>query len=303
MWIFTRYGFFSTVCARHGNGSAGNPVDSDCIMVRARVRSHLECLLQRFLEPLQMSADDIQQFTGSDYPFRIFVRKSTWLQVMEILVAEMDYDNFKSDVAEHLAWVGRHYETALHDVWGTMRGLEEAEKKHPSKIDLDAAPLRPRTAVGQDWKTHSLPKKRAILRPQRVYTALEMRQIRKGLIPQQMEDKWFAYWADETLFLHRSWTGFCIYVVRFGRCGDAYEIISAEANRHPKQYTEVCDARDAKMLCWLIDLLLLGKYPEYPSGESDSEAAAVEQWHQVGPIMFGPAGTPSSEEAGENSRE
>jgi hypothetical protein len=118
-----------------------------------------------------------------------------------------------------------------------------------------------------------------------------------------MEEKWFAYWADETLFLHRSWTGFCIYVVRFGRCGDAYEITSAEVNRDPDQYAEVSDAGDAKMLCWLIDLLLLEKYSEYPADGSDSEATAIEQWRLVGPSMFGPAVEPSSDETDESRRE
>src|SRR5436305_641101 len=34
MWIFTKHGFFSAVCAREGDGSHGRPVDPDRIMVR-----------------------------------------------------------------------------------------------------------------------------------------------------------------------------------------------------------------------------------------------------------------------------
>lgn len=37
MWLFTRYGFFSVVCARQGDGSHVMPVDPDRMMVRARV--------------------------------------------------------------------------------------------------------------------------------------------------------------------------------------------------------------------------------------------------------------------------
>jgi len=33
-----------------------------------------------------------------------------------------------------------------------------------------------------------------------------------GLVPEEIEDKWFIYWEDDTLFFHRSWTGNCIYV-------------------------------------------------------------------------------------------
>jgi len=35
MWIFTKYGFFSAVCARKGNGKHGQAVDPNRIMVRA----------------------------------------------------------------------------------------------------------------------------------------------------------------------------------------------------------------------------------------------------------------------------
>lgn len=35
MWLFTKYGFFSAVSAREGDGSHGRPVDPERIMVRA----------------------------------------------------------------------------------------------------------------------------------------------------------------------------------------------------------------------------------------------------------------------------
>ena len=47
MWLFTKYGFFSAVCARQGSGHHGQPVDLNRIMVRARLRTHLEALKDR----------------------------------------------------------------------------------------------------------------------------------------------------------------------------------------------------------------------------------------------------------------
>ena len=38
MWLFTKHGFFSAVCARQGNGKHGQHVDPRRIMVRARVQ-------------------------------------------------------------------------------------------------------------------------------------------------------------------------------------------------------------------------------------------------------------------------
>ena len=40
------------ICARQGDGSHGQPVDLDRIMVRARVRSHLQALKERFSDLL-----------------------------------------------------------------------------------------------------------------------------------------------------------------------------------------------------------------------------------------------------------
>lgn len=35
----------------------------------------------------------------------------------------------------------------------------------------------------------------------------QMQFIRAGLIPKEMEDKWFVYFEEPFLYLHRSWTG------------------------------------------------------------------------------------------------
>jgi hypothetical protein len=123
MWIFSRYGFFSADCARQGQGEYGQPVDPDRIMVRARLRAHLENLQQRF--PDLLGALEIQQFEGTDYAYRIFIGKTVWAQVMAALADDIDYDNFKSAVARHLGSEGAAYEHALHDVWGTMYGLQQ----------------------------------------------------------------------------------------------------------------------------------------------------------------------------------
>ena len=49
----------------------------------------------------------------------------------------------------------------------------------------------------------------------RVFSPQDMDRIRRGVVPEAMEDKWFIYWKEGMLFFQRSWTGFCIYVVRF----------------------------------------------------------------------------------------
>ena len=122
MWAFTRYGFFSAVCARQGNGKHGQPIDPNRIMVRARVRAHLESLKMRFGDLLGPCG--IEEHTGTDYAFRIFVAKPVWVQVLAALAEETAYDNFKSEVTRHQGRKGAAYERALHEVWHAMHKLQ-----------------------------------------------------------------------------------------------------------------------------------------------------------------------------------
>ena len=123
MWIFTKHGFFSAVCARQGDGRHGQPVDPDRIMVRGRMRSHLEALKERF--PDLLGQCEIREFAGTDYAYRLFVDKPVWSQVLAGLAEETDYDNFKSEVARHQGSAGAAYEHSLHEVWSVMNRLQK----------------------------------------------------------------------------------------------------------------------------------------------------------------------------------
>ena len=123
MWLFTKHGFFSVVCARQNNGGYGEPIDEHRLMVRARVRSHLLSLQEQF--PDLLANCEIRQYPNTDYAFRLFVSKAAWSEVVKGLVQETDYDNFKSAVAQHLGGAGKDYQEALHDTWGVMYRLQQ----------------------------------------------------------------------------------------------------------------------------------------------------------------------------------
>jgi hypothetical protein len=123
MWLFTKYGFYSAVCARQGDGGHGQPVDPNRIMVRARLRKHLEALKGQF--PDLLGGSEIKEFAGTDYAFRIFVDKPVWSQVLVDLTEDMDYDNFKSEVARFQGRDGADYEHSLHEVWSVMYTLQK----------------------------------------------------------------------------------------------------------------------------------------------------------------------------------
>ena len=125
MWLFTKHGFFSAVCSRQGDGKHGQPVDPNRIMVRVRLRSHLDALKERF--PDLLGQCEIREFVGTDYAYRVFVEKPVWSQVLVGLNEELDYDNFKSEVARFQGSKGVEYEHSLRKVWSVMHQLQSGE--------------------------------------------------------------------------------------------------------------------------------------------------------------------------------
>lgn len=147
-----------------------------------------------------------------------------------------------------------------------------------------------RNAVQSDWQNEPLPMSRATVRLDHRFRKEEMAKIRRGLVPQEMEDKWFIYWSDDTLYLHRSWTGFCIYAVRFESLQDGgARMAEAQVNRDPEQYRETSDAIDADTLLMLVKTLLLRQAPDLPGGgrSTPSAANALAQWALLGRASLG----------------
>jgi hypothetical protein len=67
------------------------------------------------------------------------------------------------------------------------------------------------------------------------FSADDMQRIQYGFIPQTTADKWFMYYEENTLFIHRNGTGYCIYKARFERKGEQYVIQQVIVNRDPLQ--------------------------------------------------------------------
>lgn len=123
MWVFTVYGFYSAVCARIGNGERNQPIDHNRMMVRSRLKAHLNNLKNAF--PDILGNCEIETSTGTDYKYRIFIDKSTWTTVLEKISENITYDNFKSAVAKNRGDGSAAYEHSLHDVWSTMYDIQK----------------------------------------------------------------------------------------------------------------------------------------------------------------------------------
>jgi hypothetical protein len=86
-------------------------------------------------------------------------------------------------------------------------------------------------------------------------TAEQFENISCGLIPEEMEDKWFAYVEGHTLFLHRSWTGTCIFRVELRPVLGGYIVSSAEVNNDPEQHRPRHVDKEISLVNRLIEYL------------------------------------------------
>ena len=116
--------------------------------------------------------------------------------------------------------------------------------------------IKNRPAVKSDWETLPMPFRCAHFTLKRTFSEEEMAALRHGNIPQEMEDKWFFYMENEKLYAHRSWTGCCIYIVRF-RKNNVHQVT---VNREPSQYTCTSINEDREQL---NDLLNWWSKPSY----------------------------------------
>jgi ADP-ribosyl-[dinitrogen reductase] hydrolase len=66
------------------------------------------------------------------------------------------------------------------------------------------------TATKETWKNIPIDNPKRIV-IDLIFTVKQFSKLILGLIPQQMEDKWFIYYEKERLYFYRSWTGNKIY--------------------------------------------------------------------------------------------
>jgi len=105
--------------------------------------------------------------------------------------------------------------------------------------------------------------------------ARQAARVRQGFIPAQMEEKWFAYFENNTLYQHRSWTGYCIDQTHFVEEGEGLRATHAEVNRDFGQYQNTDDAEDIERITNAIQCLS-NLSPGASSKMEDSFAAAMQ---------------------------
>lgn len=111
-------------------------------------------------------------------------------------------------------------------------------------------------AQKHDWETEKMPLETETFSMEIELSESEYEQLQNGIIPQEMEDKWFIYFEEDTLYIHRSWTGFCIYILEFPKDFQKSKRFSVIVNRNVKQHLETDIEKDKIMITILINQLV-----------------------------------------------
>lgn len=126
MWIITPLGFFSIV-QKPADEAAGT------LTVRARVRSDLEALQAAVLPGL----GKITESKSADYRFRATALRPLVEAAMAKLTAQLDYSNFKSQVAKVQ---GAKRANLYHDVWDVLHRMQGDPAYEAKPLKADAKP-------------------------------------------------------------------------------------------------------------------------------------------------------------------
>ena len=117
------------------------------------------------------------------------------------------------------------------------------------------------------------------------FTTQEFERLQLGLVPREMEDKWFVYFEAPYLYFHRSWTGQAVYRVTLENRSDSAEVTEAFWASELANQGKTTPAYEAQLLGFLVSNLLLGKHEPFPVPESLANASApagVYQHHVAG---------------------
>ena len=78
------------------------------------------------------------------------------------------------------------------------------------------------------WKTIDMTSNCKCFEYKKIFSSKEMRKLKKGHRPTCMEDKWFTYFEDNKLYVHRSWTGYYIFIVEFDHDFNSISIVVSQ---------------------------------------------------------------------------
>jgi len=133
-------------------------------------------------------------------------------------------------------------------------------------------------ATADSWKREPFTAGLAIPYEDR-FTQTEYEILQEGLIPKEMENKWFIYFDEPYLFFHRSWTGQPVYRLKLSIDIGGARASEALCVSNALDMTEA--THQAKLLDFIVSNLLLGKAKPFPLPSKFMEPAKGILQHAV----------------------
>lgn len=107
-------------------------------------------------------------------------------------------------------------------------------------------------ATRRDWETYPMPEKNTSFKLKKKLKKDSINRLKLGHVPEEMEDRWFSYYEDDKLYIHRSWSGNCIFIVTFNTLTNRHKVI---VNRDENQYACTDINEDIEVISELLDVL------------------------------------------------
>lgn len=107
MWMTTPHGFYSAV---------ENPLNPTQVVVRARAEADLVSLGAHYCP----EADPIISTPTRDYAYRVFISKDAWATAVARMALNIDYGNFKDEVAR----LDKERATVYAGVWAKLLDIQ-----------------------------------------------------------------------------------------------------------------------------------------------------------------------------------
>ena len=121
-------------------------------------------------------------------------------------------------------------------------------------------------ATRGDWQAVRYDGPCRVLPYEDTFTAEEFEALQAGVIPESMDDKWFVFYEQPQLFLHRSATGLFVYRVTLAADGDGSRVAEAVMSSELEGSQSV--DYEASLLRWILRCVLLAQddveFPRLP---------------------------------------
>ena len=88
----------------------------------------------------------------------------------------------------------------------------------------------------------------------------EVTAMKRGFQPSDMDDRWLVLSVNDWVFVHRTWTGSCIYALQLCATPQGWTVGRSWVNRNRREYRGFPIKEERDMCRSLIDRLLLNSH-------------------------------------------